>query len=178
MISLQHYGCQTPWIDITHDADTAPWFALHKVAPLRRPSTVRTVSRQRAMTSRSGQLFKPSSSIRSTTLSWTPRRCCRTRSFGDHNCLQAVWPATTPHGSCRSRSASGAASCQHRSNPPQNCFPRRQQIQVLPGFLSSKRLLITTVSGVPGSKRVAPRRSLLGQSCRPRTIGSHGSPEG
>jgi len=32
MILLQHYGCKTPWIDITHDAETALWFALHELS--------------------------------------------------------------------------------------------------------------------------------------------------
>jgi len=31
MILLQHYGCKTPWIDITHDAEIALWFALHEL---------------------------------------------------------------------------------------------------------------------------------------------------
>lgn len=31
MLLLQHYGCPTAWIDVTHDRDTALWFALHKL---------------------------------------------------------------------------------------------------------------------------------------------------
>lgn len=31
MLLLQHYGCPTPWIDVTHDPAVAMWFALHTV---------------------------------------------------------------------------------------------------------------------------------------------------
>ena len=31
MLLLQHYGCPTPWVDITHDCGIALWFALHRL---------------------------------------------------------------------------------------------------------------------------------------------------